>query len=302
MGAETGISWCDRTLNLWIGCTRVSEGCKLCYAERDNEHWHWTDRWGPQGTRRATKTLSSLIKWNAENWFECSGCGWRGPRSVTHDFCPRDGCEYDGEDLKPTRQRVFVNSLSDLFEDRPELVPLRQKFWDLVEQCINIDFLLLTKRPENIEKLIPDPWWPGHASFYPSVPRNIWWGISAENQQRFDASIPILESFARLFTVKKIWVSLEPLLGPIDIEAWLTEEDLGDEEERCWSWPINWVVVGGESGPGCRPMEIAWARALRDQCREAEVPFYMKQLGGHPDRRERLESFPPDLRVREWPH
>ncbi len=296
MGAATGISWCDRTYNAWIGCTKISEGCKLCYAERDNERLHWTDRWGPQGTRRATKTAPNVVMWNTVPWVECSQCGWRGMRPKLH--CPN--CA--SLELEPARQRVFVNSLSDVFEDRPELVPLRQKLWDLVTQCTEIDFLLLTKRPENIEKMIPDLWWPGHADVYPSVPRNIWWGISAENQQRFDASIPILESFARMFRVPVIWVSLEPLLGPIDIEAWLTESDLGDEEERCWSWPINWVVVGGESGPGCRPMEIAWARALRDQCQEVEVAFYMKQLGGHPDRRERLESFPADLRIREWPH
>lgn len=289
MGDVTGISWCDRTCNLWIGCTKVSPGCKLCYAERDNERYHWTDRWGPEGTRHRTKMLPKLAIWNRERWFECQDCGWRGDNTAD-GLCPR--CLHDG--LEPTRQRVFINSLSDLFEDRPELVPWRDEFWKAVDACPNLDFLVLTKRPENLDRLIPGNWIFG-------LPPNIWWGISAENQEEFDARIPVLESWMRLRQAGVMWVSAEPLLGPIDMEAWLTEDDIGDEDAPMWSWPISWVVVGGESGPGCRPMDLTWARVLRNQCQEAEVAFYMKQLGGAVDRRERLEELPQDLRIREWP-
>ncbi len=279
MGEKTGISWCDHTYNAWIGCTRISEGCVHCYAERDNERYHWTDQWGPQGTRRQTKTGATLSTWNRQYWVECAHCGWRAAMKE-YPECPR--CQQPA--LRPTRQRVFVNSLSDLFEDRAELFPLRNAFFAISQMFNNLDYLLLTKRPENIERFAPRDWkslgWP----------KNIWLGVSIESQARADERLPELVKHRALR-----WASAEPLLGPVDLRRWLPPRITGLEPS------VSWVVVGGESGPGCRPMQIEWVRDLLRQCQAAGVPLFAKQLGGYPDRRERLEDWPRDLRIREWP-
>ncbi len=290
MGDVTGISWCDHTYNAWIGCTKVSEGCKLCYAERDNERFRWTDRWGPQGTRRKTKTAPDVIKWNKQAWLECGACGVRGPL-LTFPNCPACGKPA----LRPTRQRVFVNSLSDIFEDRSELWPIRNEFWALSQMCSNLDFLLLTKRPENIIRMAPRGWkawrWPD----------NIWLGVSVENQARAEERIPLL-----LHVPANVrWISVEPMLEAIDLSDWLCPisyfEIDGEAEPDIDPSEIDWVVLGGESGPNCRPMQVKWAREVRNECQLSGTPFFMKQLGGRPNRREKLEDLPADLRIREWP-
>ncbi len=278
MGDKTGISWCDHTHNVWIGCTKVSEGCKLCYAERDNERYHWTDEWGPQGTRHKTKS-NNLGRWNKEYWLACKACGWRGEMTTAPE-CPQCGKPA----LKPTRQRVFVNSLSDLFEDHAAVFDWRNEFFALSQVYNNLDFLLLTKRPENIGRFAPRDWtrlgWP----------TNIWLGVSVENQARADERLPELVKHQALR-----WISVEPMLDAADLRRWLPPGITGLRPS------VHWVVVGGESGLNCRPMKVDWVRELLRQCQAAGVPFFMKQLGGHPDRRERVETFPRDLQVQEWP-
>ncbi len=281
MGDVTGISWCDHTYNVWIGCTKVSEGCRLCYAERDNERWHRTDRWGDRGQRRKSASGHRLTTWGRRYWGECGACGWRGEMELFPE-CPQ--CHKP--ELRPTRQRVFVNSLSDLFEDRAELVPWRNEFWALTQICTGLDFLILTKRPENINRLGPRDW-----RFGFGWPQNIWLGTSVENQRRADERLPDLMNVPA--TVR--WLSVEPMLEPIDLWRWLPSFAMQGLPA------IQWVVCGGESGPGCWPMHTDWARRLRDQCQTAGVAFYMKQLGGAVDRREELSDLPRDLRIREWP-
>jgi len=286
MGDSTGISWCDRTYNIWIGCTKVSDGCQFCYAERDNKLRQWTDKWGPGGTRHKTKTSKDLSKWNKEYWVRCESCGWRG-KMTTYPECPACG----EPALKPTRQRVFVNSLSDLFEDHPTVFPWRNEFWAMSQMYNNLDYLLLTKRPENYGRFAPRDWnrfgWPS----------NIWLGVSVENQARANERLPFLSNVGAQ-VVK--WVSVEPMLGPVSLHEAGAIHIGPPGSSSSWR-KIDWVVCGGESGAGCRKMNIVDARSLLQECDAVGVKFYMKQLGGHPDRRERMEEFPKDLRVREYP-
>ena len=284
MAEKTGIAWCDRTFNPWIGCTKVSEGCAHCYAEAQNKRYRWVDQWGPQGTRRRTsaENWKKVERWNAEKWLECE-CGWRGPHKDTMEMTTRmngyfrscTNVECKGK-ANSTRQRVFVGSLMDVFEDRPELVEWRDDLLDLVVRCANLDFLFLTKRPENALPMTREWAWP----------KNIWMGTTVENQEQVKRLIPLLETPAPVH-----FLSVEPMLEQVYLgfPAWLNLK------------PDMWVICGGESGAGCRPMEIEWARDLLAQCRTANVPFFMKQLGGHPRKRHDMADLPEDLRVREFP-
>ena len=232
------------------------------------------DEWGWTGERRKTK-YTPLSGWNKQIWMECTSCGWRG-KMITAPECTACGMPA----LKPTRQRVFVNSLSDLFEDRQEVLPWRNEFFALSQMYPNMDYLLLTKRPENIARFAPRDWmrfgWP----------KNIWLGVSVENQARADERIPLLLKVPAAIK----WLSVEPMLENINIGDGIILRFL-----------LNWVVVGGESGPGCRPMDVKWAHSVRDQCKHNGVAFYMKQLGGETNHRSELADLPKDLQIREWP-
>jgi protein gp37 len=230
MGTETGIEWCDHTFNPWVGCTKVSPGCDHCYAEG------WAKRTGGaalwQGERRRTTAANwrQVLKWNAQ-------------------------AAAAGE-----RKRVFCASLADVFDNQ---VPdtWRQDLWCLILDTPNLDWLLLTKRPQNIAKLVPGSW---SEQGY----RNVWLGTTAENQAEADRRIPHLLAVPAAVR----FLSCEPLLGPVDLRAvsWGHSNALHR---------IDWVIAGGESGPGARPMHPNWARGLRDQCAAAGVPFFFKQWG-----------------------
>lgn len=179
------------------------------------------------------------------------------------------------------RARVFCASMADVFEDRRELDPERARLWALIEATPHLDWLLLTKRPERILALIPPAW-------RATPPANVWYGTSVE-------SPAVVGRIAALRQVPATirFLSAEPLLAPLpalDLEG------------------IHWVIVGGESGAGARPMAAAWARALRDQCRAAGVAFFVKQMGSVWARAQGLRgnggalaALPPDLRLREVP-
>ena len=229
MGKETGISWCDHSFNPWIGCTKVSEGCKHCYAERDNNRYKWTDKWGNDGTRKRTSeaTWKNPLKWDKQ-------------------------AKADG-----VRRKVFCASLADVFEDRDELWPWRIDLFNLIGATQNLDWLLLTKRPENI---IHQTVWSAPEC---SLPDNVWIGTTSENQEMAYNRIPELVKIP----AKIRFLSVEPMLGRINLSFY-------------FKYGINWVICGGESGPGARPMNLDWARDLRDQCESAYVPFFFKQVGG----------------------
>lgn len=182
--------------------------------------------------------------------------------------------------LEGVRRRVFVSSMSDFLEDHPDLHGLRREAVGLISQLENLDVLILTKRPENARDLLPD--WYIHG-----FPEHVWVGTSVENQAAAEKRIPeLLRIPARIR-----FLSVEPMLGPVRLIDF----------NSFWRSLIHWVICGGESGPKSRPMELEWARSLHGQCEVADVSFFMKQLGGHPYKRDKLSDFPEDLRVREFP-
>lgn len=266
MSENTKIAWTDSTFNPWLGCTRVSEGCRNCYAETLVQGRMGLQRWGSAARVRTKGPWREVRKWNRE----ASQAG--------------------------VRRRVFCASLCDVFEDAPGLDATRADLWPLIDECTSLDWQLLTKRPENITRMVPASWL--------SSPRtHVWLGTSVENQEVADVRIP------RLLAVPAAvrFLSCEPLLGPIDLkgangalcnadEFWVALERATMDgfvtpvealaahrrmqADRGGRPCIDWVIVGGESGSKHRPMDLAWARSLRDQCRVAGVAFFFKQLGG----------------------
>lgn len=301
MGENTKISWCDATFNPWIGCTKISAGCANCYALDLMETRYKRVKWGPQGTRQRTGAANwrKPLQWNKQAWEECAECGWRGPHHETHDFCPN--C--DGEDLRPTRQRVFCASLADVFEDNPQLIEWRADLLALIEKTPNLDWLLLTKRPENVNDMVPAKW-----RTVGRWPRHVWIGTSVENQETADKRIPQLQRVPAWTR----FLSMEPLLGPVDLTGqtvegvWIDQEYADEDLElqrivTAEGWDIDWVIVGGESGYAARPMRIEWAQEIKEQCQAAGVAYFFKQVGGHPDKRDKLSDIPENLRIREFP-
>lgn len=232
MAENSKIEWTDHTINFWWGCMKVSEGCANCYAETLS-HRFGKSIWGPAATtsrERKSGAIANLRKWNKQA---------KATGEVT---------------------RVFAQSMSDFFEDHPQLVPWRAEAIDVIEECEDLIIMLLTKRPENIMRMVPNWWlhdWPGH----------IWIGTSVENQETANKRIPELLKVP----AKVRFLSCEPLLGAVDLRLPYAEFYTGER--------IDWVIVGGESGHGARPMHPDWARSIRDQCQAAGVPFFFKQWG-----------------------
>lgn len=249
MGEKSGIAWTDATFNPWWGCTKLSEACANCYAERDSKRFGG-NYWGKDAPRRffGKHHWDQVYDW--DNKARKAGC----------------------------LTRVFSGSMCDIFEDRPDLKEPRMQLWELIERTENLIWLLLTKRPENIINMIPFDWkW--HA-----IPIHVWFGTTVENQHHVDRLIDI----AALKTwTDNIFVSVEPMLGQVDFGEW-------------WYVP-KWVIVGGESGTGAREMKRGWIEHLKRICREKEIPFFLKQLGGFPDRRCDMSKWDADLRIQELP-
>lgn len=259
MGKTTGISWTDHTFNPWWGCVKVSDGCKFCYAETwDKAKGGGESHWGPTTPRRffGDKHWNEPLAWDS------------------------------AAELSGTRRLVFCASMADVFEDRPDLIEHRLRLWDLIEKTPHLDWLLLTKRPQNIESMLPAPWSSlGYYALHGTLPelgpfpKNVWLGVSAENEDQFKARWPVLESVGRNWYIPVLFISAEPLLGPIDMKDDLLEFIEHEDDNTIWVRGIDWVIVGGESGANARPMHPQWARSLRDQCAEAEVPYFFKQHG-----------------------
>jgi protein gp37 len=223
MGANTKIQWCDHTWNPWHGCTMVSPGCANCYAEQQNK-LPVRVRWGRGEVRyRSSETyLTAPARWNTDS-----------ERAVA-----KGG----------RRLRIFCASNADILDPEVhEFDPSWQvDLWGMVEQTPHLDWLLLTKRPEQAKRLLPKAWLHG------AWPVNAWFGVSVEDQTLADRRIPkLLELPAPIK-----FLSCEPLLGPVDLQPWLSK--------------LQWVIVGGESGPKARPMHPRWARSLRDQCQSEQ--------------------------------
>lgn len=247
MAENSAIAWTDHTFNPWWGCTKVSPGCKNCYAETLSKRYVERVLWGDNVQRKpmSENYWNEPLRWNRKA--EKSG----------------------------VRSRVFCGSMCDVFENRRELDVHRNRLFALIDKTPALDWLLLSKRNLDPMQIIPP------FSWRDGLPRNVWIGTSIENQDytgRMDG-LKAIPAYTR-------FLSIEPILGPVV---------LGDLTG------INWVIVGGESGPKARPADLSWFRSLRDECKAAGVAFFCKQLGGHPDKRERMEEFPEDLRIREYP-
>lgn len=259
MGENTKIEWADHTLNFWTGCEPVSPACAHCYAES------WAKRAGRDfAVRKITgEQIRNLpFKWQA----------------AAADFHARQG----------RRQRVFVNSLSDFFDNKAPQ-SWRDSFFATARATPGVIYMLLTKRIGNAKRMLPADWGDGY--------ENIWLGSTVIDQEEADRDIPKL-----LGTPARVrFLSCEPLLGPIDLRLeWLSPFKETDASLNRTA-RIDWVIAGGESGGLARPSHPQWFRDLRDQCVAAGIAFFMKQMGGVRDKRGALDDLPTDLRIREFP-
>ena len=269
MAENTNILWCDSTFNPWIGCTQVSPlGCAGCYAKAE-----WDDRrhrvvWGPGQARSRTKTWGDPVKWNQQQFFQCSGCGRRGTEKELAATDER-GCDCH-KHMEPVRRRVFCASLADVFDNEVP-VQWRMDLFRLIADTPNLDWLVLTKRVGNVMKMCS-----GDSLMFDLLGERVWLGITVVNQEEADRDIPKLLSVP----AAKRFLSLEPLLGNIDLSAIRRTNADGFMRPLDGRFnTIDWVIVGGETGPDARPMHPDWARSLRDQCRAARVSYVFKQHG-----------------------
>lgn len=263
MSEQTAIEWTDSTFNPWIGCTKVSPACDHCYAERDFDLRRHVVTWGAGQPRKRTSAANWKLplRWNKADFRECMDCGWRGEiDTLVDDTCPNCGKH---ERLTPTRRRVFCASLADVFDNE---VPAawRVDLVDLIAATPNLDWLILTKRIGNVARM-----WPAEP-----LP-NVWIGATICNQEEADRDIPKLLAIPAAVR----FLSIEPMLGPIDIRHRLGACVFTESDPWSTGRGIDWVIVGGESGPNARPLHPDWVRSLRDQCAAAGVPFLFKQWG-----------------------
>lgn len=229
MGVKTGISWCDHTWSAWEGCAKVSPGCSHCYAESLSLRWQ-KDIWGytRDGSRKALQLRSDHY--------------WQLPLAWDRR------AQQQG-----VRRRVF-NSMNDWADEAADPA-LLERWWDLIRKTQQLDWLLLTKRPERIPVLLPEDWGDGY--------RNVWLGTSVENQAYANSRLPHLaQAPARVR-----FISIEPMLGAINLS------DTGSLAS------IHWVIVGGESGPGARLLKPEWVDQVKYECVQAKIPFFFKQTG-----------------------
>jgi protein gp37 len=244
MSATTNIEWCDSTFNPWIGCTKVSPACDHCYAERSTPARTMAVHWGPHAERHRTApaTWRQPERWNAQ------------------------GAEFRAKHGR--RQRVFCASLADVFDNQVPDV-WRAELFELIRVTPQLDWLLLTKRPQNIARMVhAHGAIAGNGTRY--LPENVWLGTTCEDQKRADFNVPALLATREQLGARVLFVSVEPMLEAIDLVPFI-HCDVGNT--------LDWVICGGESGPQARPMHPDWARSLRDQCAAAGVPFLFKQWG-----------------------
>lgn len=338
MAENTKIEWATHTMNPWRGCSKVHTGCAHCYAEatsKRNETILGT--WGPNGTRvvAADRAWLEVFKWNnaaakagRRDRVFCASLAdvfedWSGPM-VDH----LDGDHYTS-DVDPSKMvnHEEMRGLDSLGYHYTTMNDVRRRLFALIDSTPSLDWLLLTKRPENVRKF-----WPAvgvksqeqaddrneRGELYR---RNVWLGTSISDQETADKATP--ELLKRRDLAPVLFLSAEPLVGPVDLSKWfgvqnegqwLNVVECGHSRNR---YGVNLVIVGGESGPGARPCVTTWVRAIVEQCKIAGVACFVKQLGGdprpsiHPNDSHVLrildpkggnpDEWPLDLRVRQMP-
>lgn len=300
MGANSGIAWTHHTFNPWMGCLKISEACRHCYAEVATpvrtQRAKGLELWGPPQVTARKRTSAAY---------------WRQPVTWNIEAA-----------MSGHRARVFCASLADVFENAPQVAAIREDLWALIESTPALDWLLLTKRPGNILPMVPERW-------RTAWPSNVWVGTTVETQERADERIPELLKVPALVR----FLSVEPQLEAIDLGPFLGErwecsscgEPTEDSDAAVCSlcgdidggWikrrGLQWVITGGESGRGPRPYDLVWARRIVADCKAAGVPVFVKQLGARPedagapvllsDRSHGADpnEWPEDLRVQEFP-
>lgn len=316
MGRDSKIQWTDHTFNPVWGCAKVSEGCRHCYAETLSIRFG-KGIWGPKASRRT---------FGDKHWNE--------PRRWNR-----------AAEKEEVRRRVFCGSMCDVFEDHPTVNVARVRLFELIQETPWLDWLLLTKRPENVLPFLDAP-----------LSSNVWMGTSVEDQAAADRRIPVLLKIPAAIR----FVSAEPLIAPISFKKWTVpidweeqriwwdmsdgdyhrpvcetcgDEEMVDAQEYYCDWinespelipcpdcqaaeyefresarwrnrennDLHWIIVGGESGPACRGMDVPWAKSIFDECAESGIRFFMKQMGGYPEKRGNLVDIPPPIRRREFP-
>lgn len=294
MGDKSAIQWTDATWNPWMGCHKVSPGCKNCYMFREQK-FYGND---PNIVRRSKTTFDAPLK-------------WKEPK------------------------RIFTCSWSDFFIEEAD--PWRDEAWEIIRKTPQHTYQILTKRPERIKDHLPAFWgelygrvWLGvSVENQKSANQRIPILLDVPASRRFLSCEPLLGPVSLVTAtpagesgwdyVNNYWEDSEPEEFIEECEAECDWINYGDDlvynpEHReyvndryrgakyhTFRQEIDWVIVGGESGPGCRPMDMAWARDIVTLCRDMEVPVFVKQLGGHPNKRGKPEEWPEDLRVREFP-
>lgn len=319
MAEFSKIAWTTHTMNPWRGCQKVAAGCTNCYAETlSKRNPGVLGIWGPNGSRviASEDMWKKPLKWNREAQCNCGAAGM-GDRQCK--WC-EGGCE---------RPRVFCASIADVFEDwdgqvvnsrgdkltnwlgdgrartAMTLDDVRARLFNLIDATPNIDWLLLTKRPENIRKMWVDPipignLDPRNSAPYGSALRkyrsNAWIGCSIAEQADAERNIPLLLKCRDLTPV--LFVSAEPLIGPVDftlsgatIEGWDEDWKYNVLSGHEFSSPrddsdpksdkVDWLITGGESGHHARQCNVDWIRSIVRQCQGADCPVFVKQLGSN---------------------
>ncbi len=246
MGKDSGIAWTDHSFNPVWGCTKISPGCLNCYAERLDKKFKAGKHWGPAGRR---------LTFGDAHWKQPIGWNKKARKLGV-------------------RHRVFAGSMCDLFEDHPVVAGELAKLWPLIRLTPHLDWLILTKRPENIQRFLPSDW--GLRAY-----ANVWLGVSIESyefQWRRDLLVNVLAPIR--------FISYEPAIGPLDDAL-----DLRG---------IHWLIYGGESGVRHRQDKEWWATAIRERCRAEGIAFFFKQVSAV--RAGVTHGVPDDIaRCREYP-
>lgn len=300
MAARSKIEWTEMTWNVVTGCNKVSQGCKFCYAEVMHKRLM---------SMEESKVKKGLIKESDRKY----------SRPFLDGAFPHEPSLTIPLHMKKPRM-IFVNSMSDLFHESVPFEFIAKVFYAM-RLSKRHTYQVLTKRPDRMLEFLSHVRYNKYSFCYThngnptklyggdgeivcwkdEFPlKNVWLGVSVEDQKTADERIPILLQVPAAVR----WLSAEPLLGKINLFNYLTStyNDRQDENGRNkWAVPhLDWVVAGGESGKGARPMHPDWVRSIRDQCKVAGVPFYMKQICEN-GRKINYEDFPKDLKIREYP-
>lgn len=265
MAQNSKIEWCDHTVNLWWGCSKVHTGCKNCYAEVLSDTRYQKNLWGEKaGRQRIKSAFNDLDKYQKQ-------------------------AASENKLLK-----IFCGSMMDIFEEDKQLINSTDDFKCTTDlrytlfmdinagKYNNLVFLFLTKRPENIPFFIPNSWLKG-------APANVWFGTSVSDQNTADQLIPKLLSTKH----PNLFLSLEPQIGKVCLRKWFMIAKDKDGLARSFG-DLKWIIQGGESGHNKRDFDLNWAYKMKSDCEEANIPYFFKQI-------DKIQPIPNDLFIRQFP-